>query len=155
MYATNGKQHIKTKQNFIMASVYQKELFCEVCKLQFDKKSVYDIHLSFVHGQKKPNIKSENDIKQENYDCSTNAFNLDENPLHTEDNLINHQSSEGQIISVVFGEESTHFNSCICPQNVELVHSGALEVSPSHVVLVTIIKGEDALVGMVKVFALI
>ena len=68
VYATNGKQNIKTRKIFIMASVYQKELFCEVCKLQFDKKSVYDIHLSFVHGQKKPNIKSENDeqVSQEN-----------------------------------------------------------------------------------------
>ena len=26
-----------------------KELFCELCQLQFDKKSVYDIHNSIVH----------------------------------------------------------------------------------------------------------
>ena len=51
-----------------MASVYQKELYCEICKLQFDKKFVYDIHLSFVHGEKKPNINSENDeqVSQKN-----------------------------------------------------------------------------------------
>ena len=62
---------------------------------------------------------------------------------------LRHLADEGQILSVVFGEESTNFYSCICPQNVELVHSGALEVTTSHVVLVTIIKGEDALIGMV------
>ena len=26
-----------------------KNLFCEICSLQFDKKIVYDIHMSFVH----------------------------------------------------------------------------------------------------------
>ena len=62
---------------------------------------------------------------------------------------LRHLPDEGQILSVVFWEESTHFYSCIGPQNVELVHSGALKVSPSHVVLVTIIKREDALVSMV------
>jgi hypothetical protein len=34
-----------------------RELFCELCKLQFDKKIVYDIHLKIVH--KKDRIKSE------------------------------------------------------------------------------------------------
>ena len=48
--------------------VTEKEMFCTSCKLQFDKKSVYDIHLSFVHGQKKANIKTENDkqVSQKN-----------------------------------------------------------------------------------------
>ena len=62
---------------------------------------------------------------------------------------LRHLADEGQILSVVFWEESTHFYPCIGPQNVELVHSGALEVTTSHVVLVTIIKREDALVSMV------
>ena len=26
-----------------------KDFFCEICSLQFDKKAVYDIHMSFVH----------------------------------------------------------------------------------------------------------
>ena len=38
------------------------ELFCQICSLQFDKKIVYDIHLSFIHKIKK-NIKLEEDEK--------------------------------------------------------------------------------------------
>ena len=68
---------------------------------------------------------------------------------------LRHLPDKGQILSVVFGEESTHFDSCICPQNVELVHSGALEVTPGHIVLVSIIKREDALVSLEQVFALV
>ena len=26
-----------------------KDFFCKICSLQFDKKAVYDIHMSFVH----------------------------------------------------------------------------------------------------------
>ena len=29
--------------------INNKAFFCEKCSLQFDKKIVYDIHLSFVH----------------------------------------------------------------------------------------------------------
>ena len=61
---------------------------------------------------------------------------------------LRHLPDEGQILPVVFGEESTHFDSCICPHNIKLVHSGALEVTSGHIVLVTIIKREDALVGL-------
>ena len=68
---------------------------------------------------------------------------------------LRHLADEGQILSVVFGEESTYFDSSIRPQNVKLVHSRALEVTPGHIVLVTIIKGEDALVGVEQVFALV
>ena len=35
------------------------DLFCEMCSLQFDKKAVYDIHMSFVH-------KNIDDIKEKN-----------------------------------------------------------------------------------------
>ena len=35
------------------------DLFCEMCSLQFDKKAVYDIHMSFVH-------KKMDDIKEKN-----------------------------------------------------------------------------------------
>ena len=40
-----------------MEKLILKDLFCELCDLQFDKKSVYDIHMSFVH--KKRKIKDE------------------------------------------------------------------------------------------------
>ena len=36
-----------------------KDLYCEICELQFDKKAVFNIHLSFVHGKNKLNIKEE------------------------------------------------------------------------------------------------
>ena len=47
-----------TPNNFIIESCKIKELFCEQCKLQFDKKIVYDIHLKIVHN-KETTIKSE------------------------------------------------------------------------------------------------
>ena len=68
---------------------------------------------------------------------------------------LRHLPDEGQILSVVFGEESSHFDSCICPQNVELVHCGTLEVTPGHIILVTIIEGENTLVGLEQVLSLI
>ena len=27
-----------------------KDFFCELCQLQFDKKSIYDMHVSILHG---------------------------------------------------------------------------------------------------------
>ena len=37
----------------------QKDNFCELCSLQFGNKSVFDIHLSFVHGKNITKIKEE------------------------------------------------------------------------------------------------
>ena len=34
-----------------MASCTDQELFCKPCNLQFDKRSVFNIHLSLVHGK--------------------------------------------------------------------------------------------------------
>ena len=39
-------------------------LFCETCSLQFGKKIVYDIHLSFVHNVKE----NEEKLVTENYE---------------------------------------------------------------------------------------
>ena len=36
---------------FAMASCTDQELFCKSCNLQFDRRSVFDIHLSLVHGK--------------------------------------------------------------------------------------------------------
>ena len=41
-----------------MEKAKQKDLFCILCKLQFGKKLVFDLHLSLVHG-KKVEIKTE------------------------------------------------------------------------------------------------
>ena len=37
----------------------QKDNFCELCRLQFGNKAVFDIHLSFVHGKNITKIKDE------------------------------------------------------------------------------------------------
>ena len=64
-----------------MAPNVNKDFFCEQCKLQFDKKIVYDIHLKIVH--KEDRIKSEladtkNDISIETSD----DFSLFEEPIN-------------------------------------------------------------------------
>ena len=42
--------------------VLVKALYCFECSIQFDKKYVFDVHLSVVHGEKL-DIKEEPDIK--------------------------------------------------------------------------------------------
>ena len=42
------KNFIYLSENKKMERI-NKALYCEKCSLQFDKKIVYDIHLSFVH----------------------------------------------------------------------------------------------------------
>ena len=49
---------LSTTNNFNIESYKNKDFFCEQCKLQFDKKIVYDIHLKIVHN-KDTTIKSE------------------------------------------------------------------------------------------------
>ena len=41
-----------------MDAIMLRDMFCTDCSLQFNKKIVYDLHLSLVHG-KKTNIKQE------------------------------------------------------------------------------------------------
>ena len=43
-----------------------RNLFCDKCSLQFDKKYAFDLHLSLVHGEK---IK----VKSEPQDCKENC----------------------------------------------------------------------------------
>ena len=42
-----------------------KDLFCTLCSLQFDKKYVFDVHLSIVHGQN-IGVKTESEVCEEN-----------------------------------------------------------------------------------------
>jgi hypothetical protein len=46
------------------------DLYCEICELQFDKKVVFNIHLSFVHGKNQLNIKEEVPL------CEDKSINL-------------------------------------------------------------------------------
>ena len=48
-----------------------KDLYCELCSLQFDKKYVFDLHMSLVHGKKikikKETMTLENEMDLEKY----------------------------------------------------------------------------------------
>ena len=46
------------------------DLYCDICDLQFDKKVVFNIHLSFVHGKDQFNIKEEVSL------CEDKSINL-------------------------------------------------------------------------------
>ena len=43
------------------------DLFCNECTLQFDKKYVFDLHMSLVHGEKMAEVKIEPQISKENF----------------------------------------------------------------------------------------
>ena len=47
--------------------MFLRDLFCELCKLQFDKKVVYEMHQSVVHGK---SLK----IKEEQSDYADNKI---------------------------------------------------------------------------------
>ena len=67
-----------------MASCTDQELFCKPCNLQFDKRSVFNIHLSLVHGKDltKENVifvikKEEELLSSKNGEIVLNEPNLD------------------------------------------------------------------------------
>ena len=67
-----------------MASCTDQELFCKPCNLQFDKRSVFDIHLVLVHGKgsAKQNVifvikKEEELLSSKNGEIVLNEPNLD------------------------------------------------------------------------------
>ena len=45
----------------------QMDWFCNKCTLQFDKKYVFDLHRSLVHGEKMAEVKIEPQISEENF----------------------------------------------------------------------------------------
>ena len=49
-----------------MENVFWKDLFCELCALQFGKKAVFDMHRSLVH-EKAQEIKEEQFDSKENF----------------------------------------------------------------------------------------
>ena len=87
------------------------DLFCEKCSLQFDKKVVYDIHMSFVHNisnssandRKVTEVKEENKIPQKSYIAKPN-----ENPTKQTVNI----AIETQITSVHEEEKSHKCSIC-------------------------------------------
>ena len=57
----NNENWIKMEEQKIIL----KDLFCTLCSLQFDKKYVFDVHLSIVHGQN-IGVKTESEVWEEN-----------------------------------------------------------------------------------------
>ena len=50
-----------------MSQIIFRDLYCEQCSLQFDKKYVYDLHLPLVHGQEFK-VKTEPIVAGENFE---------------------------------------------------------------------------------------
>ena len=51
----------------------EKDLYCELCSLQFEKKYIYDTHLKIIHGTEIIKIKvKENAIKEEEFETNEN-----------------------------------------------------------------------------------
>ena len=66
-----------------MIKITAQNLFCNKCSLQFDKKYVFDLHLSLVHGEK-IEVKSEPKICEENcQELQTNEQDLSAEHLMT------------------------------------------------------------------------
>jgi hypothetical protein len=58
----------ESKRTHRMERITKMELFCKKCSLQFDKKIVFDIHMSFVHNisNNSANDGNPTEIKEEN-----------------------------------------------------------------------------------------
>ena len=78
------QQQVFRQKAFAMSSCTDQELFCKSCNLQFDKRSVFNIHLSLVHGKDltKENVifvikKEEELLSSKNGEIVLNEPNLD------------------------------------------------------------------------------
>ena len=67
-----------------MKTNIMKDFFCKLCSLQFDKKYVYDVHMSLIH-KKTMCLQSKIDetvVKKENVDLGEEtSFDLIQNPI--------------------------------------------------------------------------
>ena len=50
-----------------MSQIILRDLYCEKCTLQFDKKYVFDLHMDLVHGEE-IKVKKEQLIKEEKFE---------------------------------------------------------------------------------------
>ena len=67
-----------------MDAIVLRNMFCTECSLQFNKKIVYDLHLSLVHGKRTI-------IKQESSNCEISVKNAKTKAIETGDlTLIDH-----------------------------------------------------------------
>ena len=83
-----------------MSQIIFRDLYCEQCSLQFDKKYVYDLHLSLVHGQE-IKVKTESTTCEENIEdfqknekvLSDKSFKCDKSFVKSKQNLKSHIES--------------------------------------------------------------
>ena len=92
---------------------HKKDLYCEKCSLQFDKKYVYDLHLTLVHEQ-------EIEVKKEPTTCEGNFGELRQNEKVFSDH-INHKVDK----SLKCDNCNSFFRSQQnLKQHIESVHEG-------------------------------
>ena len=94
-----------------------RDFFCNKCSLQFDKKYVFDLHLSLVHGEK-IEVKSEPLIVEENL----NGFQISEKEFS------NQVKNEQPIYEENF-EELDVRNEPICEENLQKFQKSEKESS--------------------------
>ena len=69
-----------------------KALFCDKCSLQFDKKIVYDMHLSIIHKTKAEKVEQSIEFWEENQSFMLNSDNTKSNMYDLSLNL-NHKET--------------------------------------------------------------
>ena len=125
-----------------MASIVNKDFFCERCKLQFDKKIVYDIHLKIIH--KEDTIKSElvdtkNDISIETSVDNIDDFSLFEEPINgiskVNEGKDNSVTLPKKWVEQLLQNPTEHLNPSNMPENVGNVYEKPLLTNADLIVL--------------------
>ena len=125
-----------------MASNVIKKFFCELCKLQFDKDIVYDIHLKIVH--KEDRIKSElvdtkNDISIETSVDNIDDFSLLEEPINgiskVNEGKENSVTIPKKLVEQLRQNPTEHLNPSNMPENVGNVYEKPLLTNTDLIVL--------------------
>ena len=105
-----------------MERIIKMDLFCEKCSLQFDKKVVFDIHMSFVHNisNNSANDKKLTEVKEENGSSQeTDIAKQNENPAKQ---TVNHELE----INISSVHEKQKIHECyICDKRYS--HKSALK----------------------------
>ena len=103
-----------------------KDLFCELCSLQFDKKYVYDVHMKLVHKETLcPQSKTdENVVKKENDDLSEEA-NFD---------FVQNSTTKGSVNknTVAIHEENNTHKCSICGYSCATKHNLKVHTEVIH-----------------------
>ena len=145
-----------------MASNVNKDFFCERCKLQFDKKIVYDIHLKIIH--KEDTIKSElvdtkNDISIETCVDNIEDFSLLEEPINGISNDENFSRDNSvtlpkKSVEQLLQNPTEHLNPSNMPENVRNVYEKPL-LSNTCLVVLALKSNKDMAMVMNDIYTFI